>query len=138
MNITQMVRPQSDAQPTLQSCDCDRFGPRLSGQKSNHDAVVDPDRLGDASNTPLPHRLAQIQDQKADHLDVLVVACLVGPILRAGRWGGGRVASHAPSVGRVVVVVALPHTTVGGGPYGVEYHQPSQANSPAQHDGGLR
>ncbi len=123
MNTTQMVRPEPDTQPTLQSCDRDCFGPRLSGQESDHDAVVDPGCFGGAASAPLPHRLTQVQHQKADHLGVRVVARLVGPVLTADRWSSRRVTSHPPSVGGGGTVDVLPHTNVGDGLYGVEYHQ---------------
>lgn len=83
MNITQMVRPESDTHPPLQASNRDCLGPPLSAQESDHDAVVDIRRVRDAADAPLPHRQVAAHARSAGRLD------------QAG------------------AVSALPHTTVG-------------------------
>lgn len=138
MTFTKMIWPESNAESPLKACDRDRFRPRLSRQESDNDPVVDPGRIGNPAHTLLPHRLAQVQDQEADHFGIRALARPTRPLICAHRWGGGRVASHRPSLSTAVAIAALPHTSVSGGPYGVQYHQPSRATSPTKQPGGLR
>lgn len=126
MNIPQMLGPETSAQSSFQPGDRDGFRPRLPGQESHHHSVVDSGSLGDAADAARSDHPTKVQYQESNELSVDDIAGLVRPLRTARRRSGRRVATHAPSVVRLACACtanALPHTTVSGDSYGVQYHR---------------
>lgn len=125
MTIPQMLGPESSAESSFQTGDRDGFRPRLARQESHHHPVVDFGSLGDATDAARSDHPTKVQYQESNELGVDNIAGLVRPLRTARRRSGRRVATHARSVGPAVfvrAVGALPHTTVSGSTYGVQYH----------------